>query len=85
MEKTMQLAFEAFMVLLLAINAFHVRQRAKRVRDVRAFHQLHGRKGNWDQGAYNRGLYNGLELALATLEERDPQFREMSLKERAEK
>jgi len=32
--------------------------------------------GNWDYSPYMRGLYNGMELALAILEDREPQYRD---------
>lgn len=35
---------------------------------------IQGSKGNIDQGDYMVGLYNGLELAIATLEDREPEF-----------
>lgn len=39
--------------------------------------QLHiqGVSGNWNYDAYMHGMYNGLECALATLEEREPEYR----------
>jgi hypothetical protein len=32
--------------------------------------------GNWDASSYMRGLRNGLELALAVLEDREPAYKE---------
>lgn len=37
--------------------------------------RIQGEPGNIDQGEYMRGLYNGLELAAATLEGREPVFK----------
>lgn len=34
-----------------------------------------GRKGNWDYDGYMHGMYNGMELIIAAMEERDPVFR----------
>jgi hypothetical protein len=48
---------------------------SKAIEDIRTVHNIQGQKGNWDVDPYMTGLYNGLELALATLEGRDPQFR----------
>ena len=45
-----------------------------KVRDLR---DIQGQNGNWNVSGYMRGLYNGLEMALAILEgEREPQFRD---------
>lgn len=38
--------------------------------------KIQGYDGNWNYSEYMWGLYNGLELALATLEEREPVFKE---------
>jgi hypothetical protein len=39
------------------------------LRDAQGFH------GNWNFDPYMHGLYNGLELALATLENREPVYK----------
>lgn len=44
--------------------------------DIRAVHEVQGRDGNWDYSPYMCGLFNGLELALAITEGRDPAYRE---------
>lgn len=36
---------------------------------------IQGQHGNWDHDAYMFGMYNGIELCLATLEERDTEFK----------
>ncbi len=38
--------------------------------------EVQGQDGNWNYNSYMLGLYNGLELALATLENRNPKFKE---------
>lgn len=38
--------------------------------------KIQGRKGNWDYDEYMRGMYNGMELMLATIENREPDFKE---------
>lgn len=38
--------------------------------------QVQGREGNWNSSEYMLGLYNGLELARAALEEDNPKLRE---------
>ena len=36
-----------------------------------------GQKGTWDMSPYMCGLYNGLEMALAIFEKREPKYREI--------
>jgi hypothetical protein len=43
---------------------------------LRNVHEIQGQKGNWDYDQYMLGLYNGLELALSIMENREPQYRE---------
>ena len=49
---------------------------AQRVSDVIRCRDVQGQPGNWDYDEYMRGLYNGLELAAATLEDREPVYRD---------
>ncbi|MEK4132023.1 hypothetical protein NYE67_20625 [Solibacillus sp. FSL W8-0474] len=37
---------------------------------------VQGMPGNWDQDEYMRGMYNGMELMLATAEQREPVFKD---------
>lgn len=37
---------------------------------------IQGQHGNWNCDPYMHGMYNGMEFALATLEAREPQYRE---------
>lgn len=37
---------------------------------------IQGQDGNWNQGAYMRGMYNGMELMMATLDGQAPAFRD---------
>lgn len=46
-----------------------------RINDLRALVEIQGREGSWNYNDYMCGLFNGLELGLATLEGREPQFR----------
>lgn len=36
---------------------------------------IQGSAGNWDYSEYMRGMFNGMELMLATLEDRQPEFK----------
>jgi len=38
--------------------------------------ETQGWHGNWNYSPYMRGLFNGLELALALFEDREPSFRD---------
>lgn len=49
---------------------------AKRLESVRQMHQVQHGHGNWNCNLYMHGLAVGLELALATMEGRDPVFNE---------
>lgn len=37
---------------------------------------IQGANGNWNYDAYMHGLYNGLEMALSAIEDREPIFRD---------
>lgn len=37
---------------------------------------IQGQKGNWDYNEYMLGLYNGMELMLAVIEEREPIYKD---------
>lgn len=43
---------------------------------LRLIQNVQGREGNWNYDPYMRGLFNGLELSLATLEKREPEYRD---------
>jgi hypothetical protein len=45
------------------------------VRRLREMRDVQGSHGNWNYDAYMHGMYNGMEYALALLEERDPEFK----------
>ena len=38
--------------------------------------KVQGTHGNWDYCSYMHGLYNGIELAIAILEGREPDFKD---------
>jgi hypothetical protein len=47
-----------------------------RISNVEEARKIQGMKGNWDMDEYMRGVYNGLELAMACLEDRDPIYKD---------
>ena len=44
--------------------------------NLKDVHRVQGYDGNWNYDPYMFGLYNGLEMALAIMENREPVFRE---------
>lgn len=45
------------------------------VERLRSQHRVQGEHGNWNCNNYMLGLFNGLECALATMEHREPKYR----------
>lgn len=45
------------------------------IEEMRKLIEIQGREGNWNFDPYMQGLFNGMELMLATAERRGPQFR----------
>jgi hypothetical protein len=48
---------------------------AKQMSDLRNMHRIQGDNGNWNYDPYMHGMYNGMELMLATIEDREPVFK----------
>ena len=47
------------------------------LKKLREVHEVQGQDGNWNLNPYMEGLYNGLELALSIMENRDPQYKKL--------
>lgn len=47
----------------------------RRLESILALHQAQGAEGTWNRSNYMCGLYNGLELAVAILENREPAYK----------
>jgi hypothetical protein len=49
----------------------------KKLSDLKNIHSIQGKSGNWDYGdnCYMLGLFNGLEMVLSIMEEREPKFK----------
>jgi len=45
--------------------------------EIRRDRDLQGQDGIWNMDPYMLGLYNGLELALSSVEDREPEFRRL--------
>lgn len=48
----------------------------EKIMQLRNIRDIQGESGNWNYNPYMLGMYNGIELALATLEDREPDYRE---------
>jgi len=51
-------------------------KRAKMIAHLRELVDIQGQSGNWNYDPYMHGMYNGMELMLAIVEDRDPVYRE---------
>jgi hypothetical protein len=49
------------------------------IETLRHYVQIQGENGNWNYDDYMVGMFNGLELALATMEGREPQYRTLKV------
>lgn len=47
-----------------------------KLKAVKQLVQLQGAEGNWNYSNYMMGMYNGMELMLSILEEREPEYKE---------
>jgi len=45
------------------------------VESIKKMHKSLGEDGHWNYSDYTLGLFNGLELALAAMEDRNPDLR----------
>jgi len=48
----------------------------KRLANLKELLAVQGCDGNWNYDQYMRGMYNGMELAVAVLEGRNPVYRD---------
>lgn len=49
---------------------------AKALRDLQNIKNIQGSKGNWDYDPYMHGMFNGIELAMAIMQDREPVFKD---------
>ena len=49
---------------------------SKKLQNLKDITKTHCRHGNWNYDSYMHGLANGLILAIATLENKDPKYLE---------
>lgn len=52
----------------------------KTFKEGRDLLRIQGADGNWNYDPYMHGMYNGMELILAMIEERQPDFRNPPIK-----
>lgn len=48
----------------------------KRVQEIKDVHGIQAENGNWNFNPYMMGMFNGLELALCLIEEREPRYKD---------
>lgn len=63
------------MTLLQKLFGFGKPSLDTRIRWIQQQVKIQGEHGNWNCNAYMHGMFNGLECALATLENRPPEYR----------
>jgi hypothetical protein len=59
----------------LEISGPVVDANSEAIRQLRYVLAIHGKDGNWDVDGYSNGMFNGMELALSIMEDRDPVYR----------
>jgi hypothetical protein len=59
----------------------HVQDVQATLNTIRSLVDTQGMNGNWNCDDYMCGMFNGMELILATLENRDPNFRTLKKSE----
>lgn len=47
----------------------------ERIKQLKQITEVQGNKGNFDYSEYMWGMYNGMELALAIMEDREPVYK----------
>ena len=47
----------------------------KEIKELQELVKVQGMNGTWNYDPYMQGMFNGMELMLAVLEDREPQFR----------
>jgi hypothetical protein len=47
----------------------------KQLRDLKDIHNIQGYDGNWNNDQYMLGMFNGMELMLSIVEDREPVYR----------
>lgn len=51
----------------------------ERLDGLKNLRDIQGQDGNWDHDEYMTGLYNGLEIAIATLEGKNPDIKKIKV------
>lgn len=51
------------------------------IKSLQELVDIQGKDGTWNHNEYMLGMFNGMELMLATVEEREPKFRTLPSKE----
>jgi len=53
----------------------------KKIESMKQILEVQGSSGNWNYDNYMLGIFNGMELMMATLEDREPLFRKCKEKD----
>lgn len=56
-----------------------------RLDKVKEVQYIQGQDGNYNNDSYMCGMYNGLELAVAIMENRDPEYKVIDAKQNEER
>lgn len=49
---------------------------AKALRDLQNCRNIQGTTGNWNFSEYMHGYFNGIELAMSIMQDREPKFKD---------
>jgi hypothetical protein len=49
----------------------------EKLQNIKNLVDIQGLDGNWDYDLYMLGLFNGMEMILSILEDREPKFRSL--------
>ena len=47
----------------------------RKISELKNLLEIQGQDGNWNADDYMQGMYNGMELVMAVIEDREPVFR----------
>ena len=66
---------------LIEGQAAEIAKKDRMIESLKNLRDIQGQKGNYDQGEYMRGMFNGLEVAVSVFTQTEPQFKEWLEKE----
>lgn len=72
--KLNEYTFKDILSVLLFKN--YRKPRGKLLQDINELMRIQGESGNWNYDSYMHGMYNGMELIVAMVENREPVFKD---------